>query len=233
MRVLAIGAHTDDVVLQAGGTLAKYAAGGHTITIIVLCPGVRKHDELSYEEAVAIRKQEAEASASLVGASLVWMGYEDFNLPRTFEKKLPLVDAIRQANPDVIFGHYPDDYSIDHRMAAELTDECYMMAFQKGIETDVPPCVPTAMIYHMDTVGGLGFVPDTYVDITEHFETKRRMMELHASEVRPWAGHPVFDTLEWMEVTARYRGIQRAVRYAEAFAWSRRWASVEEDRRLP
>ncbi len=233
MRVLVIGAHTDDAILQAGGTLAKYAEAGHSITIIVLSPGVKKDDELPYEEAASIRRREAEASAAVIGATLIWMGCEEFNLPRTYEEKLPLVDAIRRANPDVILGHYPDDYSIDHRVAAELTDECYMMAFQKGIKTDAPPCAPTAMIYHMDTVGGVGFIPDTYVDITEHYDIKRRMMELHESEVKPYLGHPVFDTLEWMEVHARYRGIQRAVRYAEAFCWSRRWASVEEKRLLP
>ena len=233
MNILAIGAHPDDIVLQCGGTLAKYAAAGHAITTGIMCPGVSRRDPQSVEEVIMERRQEVANSAGLIGASAVWLGYRDFELPYDFESKLTLVEEIRRANPDVIFVHHPADYSIDHRRASELVDECHMMAFQPGIKTDSPAIEPGAMVYHMDTVGGLGFVPDVYVDITDYLDIKCSMIECHESEVRLYEGHPVVDTVEWIQVNARYRGIQAGVRYAEAFSWPRRWASLETKHLLP
>ena len=233
VNILAIGAHPDDIVLQCGGTMAKYAAAGHAITMVVMCPGVSKRDPPSLEETIRERQREVSASAAMIGATAVWMTYRDFDLPYDYESKLPLVEQIRKTRPEVIFGHHPSDYSSDHRRASELLDECYMMAFQSGIKTESPAIQPRAMIYHMDTVGGLGFVPDAYVDITDFIQMKCRMIECHESEVRPYAGNPVVDTVEWIEVNARYRGIQAGVRYAEAFCWPRRWASLETRHLLP
>ena len=36
MRILALGAHPDDIEAGCGGTLIKYARGGHRIFLMVL-----------------------------------------------------------------------------------------------------------------------------------------------------------------------------------------------------
>jgi len=88
-------------------------------------------------------------------------------------------------------------------------------------------------ICYMDTVSGLSFDPDEFVDISPVFELKRKMLECLETDVAPYRGHPVLDTMEWVEITARFRGIQSGVRYAEAFARSPYWGSSLPTRLLP
>jgi hypothetical protein len=109
------------------------------------------------------------------------------------------------------------------------------MARQVTIETESPPLSPEdpPEVIFMDTIGGLGFEPEEFVDISEHFHTKRRMIECYESEIAEWQDHPVFSWLEWLEVNSRYRGIQSGVRYAEAFRRANKWGVRSTKRLLP
>ena len=83
MRVLAVGAHPDDLELLCGGTLAKYAQLGHHVTMAVATNGEVGSMTLTKEEIAAVRKAEAAAAAAVIGADFVWMGYPDeFLFPR-------------------------------------------------------------------------------------------------------------------------------------------------------
>src|SRR5690625_1599587 len=103
MHILAIGAHPDDVELQCGGTLAKYAQRGDHVTIAIATNGNVGSPTLSKDEIAAVRKAEAKRSAEVIGADLIWMDFPDewlFNDPTT---RLRFIDAIREARADVIF----------------------------------------------------------------------------------------------------------------------------------
>ena len=76
MNILAIGAHPDDLEEFCGGTLALYARGGHQVTMCVVTDG-QGNPLGNPEEIAAIRKVEAQASADLIGAELVWMAIPD------------------------------------------------------------------------------------------------------------------------------------------------------------
>jgi LmbE family N-acetylglucosaminyl deacetylase len=77
MKILAIGAHPDDVEIFCGGTIAKYAAKGHEIVMVSVTNGEIGSKELSCEEIIKIRRKEGEAAAKVIGAEYVWMGYRD------------------------------------------------------------------------------------------------------------------------------------------------------------
>ena len=64
MRVLAFGAHPDDMELLCAGTLAKYAQRGDHVTMAVVTDGTKGSETLSAEEISAIRHREAEESAA-------------------------------------------------------------------------------------------------------------------------------------------------------------------------
>src|SRR5687767_13739828 len=65
-RVLAFGAHPDDVEVGAGGLIARLAAEGAQVTIATV----------SIPNRTAQRRAEAEASAKILGAKLVVL-YEE------------------------------------------------------------------------------------------------------------------------------------------------------------
>ena len=233
MNILAFGAHPDDIVLLCGGTLAKYASAGHKIFMAVVCRGDAVTTTLPPEEFGRLREEELRRSAAIINATVFPLGFPDFAIPSDYRVKLQIVEIIRRVTPEVIFTHDEEDYTMDHRRTAELLDDCFIMSRATGVKTESPSCSRHLMIYHMDTVGGGSFVPDVFVDITDFYHIKRKMMECHETEVLPYQGDPVVDTLEWMEVTARYRGIQAGVRYAEAFRWPRRWSRMEIQHLLP
>ena len=68
MRIMAFGAHPDDIEIFCSGTLAKYAAQGHAIGMAVMTRGDVGSPTLSREEIGAIREREARTSAAIINA---------------------------------------------------------------------------------------------------------------------------------------------------------------------
>src|SRR5215813_5007279 len=62
MKVVCVGGHPDDPESICGGTLAKFAAAGHDVTIIYLTTGEAGIEGKSHDEAAAIRRKEAIAA---------------------------------------------------------------------------------------------------------------------------------------------------------------------------
>jgi LmbE family N-acetylglucosaminyl deacetylase len=69
----------------------------------------------------------------------------------------------------------------------------------------------------MDTIGAIDFKPTHYVDITDAIALKREALSKHESQLKWMKERWNTDLLEMMESTARSRGIQSGVKYAEAF----------------
>ena len=75
MRILAIGAHPDDIEAGCGGTLIKYAQKGHRIFLMVMTAGDKGGSG-------DVRKREQEQSAKQLRAERIfWGGYEDTAVP--------------------------------------------------------------------------------------------------------------------------------------------------------
>lgn len=234
MKVLAIGAHPDDVDLLCGGTLALYAKQGHDVFIAVATNGDVGSDDprLQRQEIAEIRRREAAASAELIGAKLLWLGFRDeflFDEPTT---RGAFIDAIREAAPDVMFMHSLDDYHPDHRVAGRIARDSRIPTSVARIGSTFPACgIPTVFI--MDTYNGRNFEPQVYVDITDVIETKARMLEKHDSQngwMRKTYGN---DLAEGMRVQARFRGLQAGTSFAEGFQLLSDWPYTGDWSLLP
>jgi len=233
VTVLAFSAHLDDAVLLCGGTLAKYARSGHQVSIVYMCRGKAFRGDEPEEDFLRTREGEIRASASLIGAPVYILGFDEFQIPDSLAAKLRIVEVIRQVQPQVVFAHSPTDRAEDHHQTARLAEVCLAMAWEPMFVTDSPPCRSAMAVYHMDSIAGWQFQPEEFVDIGDTIALKRKMLECHQTRVTPFRGHPVWDVLDWLEVTARYRGVQCGVRYAEAFARGQHWGSVVPSRLLP
>src|SRR5689334_11847260 len=67
-KVMCIGAHPDDPESGCAGTLTRYAAMGHRVTIIYLTRGERGIAGTGLDEAAKIRSKECEAACAMIGA---------------------------------------------------------------------------------------------------------------------------------------------------------------------
>ena len=217
MRVLAVGAHPDDLEILCGGTLAKYAKQGHHVTMAVATNGEVGSMTLPNEEIAAVRKAEAAASAAVIGADFVWMGYKDEFLFSSEETRLDFLNLMRRARPDVVLAHAPSDYHPDHRTAGQMCWDVRVMTTVPNIKTAYPVCATIPEVFYMDTVAGINFQPEQYVDITEYFDLKRQMLACHRSQGGWLEAQYQMTYLEFMEQISRFRGLQCGVRYAECF----------------
>lgn len=233
MNVLAIGAHPDDVEIFCGGTMARLAAEGHTTFICPLTDGSGGATNVPPEEMARIRKKEAAAAAAVLGATPLWVGVPDGTLIDNEENRLKVIDVIRQARPDVIIGHTPDDYHPDHIGAAQLVFAAGFLASIPNIRTshDNWPAVPT--LYRMDTLGGLEFRPDQFVDITAFMEQKTESIRAHASQLTWLMEHDNIDVIEETTAVNRYRGLQCQTKYAEGFSAVLTYGRFGPARKLP
>jgi len=222
VRILAISAHPDDVELLCAGTLAHYATQGAEVTVAVLTNGELGSRTLSRAETARVRQAEAERAARVLGANLLWLGQQDGFLFDNSETRLLVIDALRQAQPDVVFAHHPDDYHPDHRAAGQLTNAARLLSREPALETRYSPTRRVPALFFMDTFMTEGSArPDLWVDVTVTMPCKEAMLAEHISQNDARRARTGSDFLALMRTQASLRGGQVDVRYAEAFRVAR------------
>lgn len=190
-RVLAIGAHPDDIELGCGGTLIAHRARGDQVTMLVMSKGERGPDALS-------RVAEQEEASRILGASLHWGDFDDAAIPDSREAVDLIQDVMRCVRPDVVYTHTPNDSHQDHRAVASATLAA-TRRFCRLLQYEAP--------------SSLAFDPTIFVDIRDAIEGKLDALRAHTSQV---LRNGLVD-LEAIEAQARYRGFQARLRLAEAF----------------
>ena len=234
MRILAIVAHPDDAELLCAGTLALCAQRGDEIFIAIATNGnVGTGDKsITREEIARIRHQEAKNSCAVIGATLIWMDFDDEWLFNNEESRRRFIDAIREARPDVMLIHDLNDYHPDHRIAGEIARDSRIPASVPLVKTQFKECaIPT--VFLMDTLLGTNFEPEFYIDITDVIDVKEKMVLAHDSQAA-WLKH-IYGTeiTENMYVQSRMRGAQAATKYGEGFKLLHDWPYTGDRKLLP
>jgi LmbE family N-acetylglucosaminyl deacetylase len=85
----------------------------------------------------------------------------------------------------------------------------------------------------MDTIAGINFTPDEYVDITETIDVKIEMMMKMESQLGWLKEMHDCDSAEFIRTVARFRGFQANVGYAEAFKQQKMYPQGLTKRILP
>jgi LmbE family N-acetylglucosaminyl deacetylase len=218
MRVLAVGAHPDDVEILCAGTLAHYARQHAAITIAVLTNGDLGAGGPARAATARVRQAEAHAAAQVLGAELVWVGLPDGFLFDTRENRLLVIDVFRRARPDLVFAHHPGDYHPDHRAAGQLVSAARLLAREPALRTGHRPTDRVAPLLLMDTFLAEGAPPpDLWIDVGDTMADKDAMVAAHTSQNTARRGRTGTDFTASMRAQARRRGREIGVAFAEAF----------------
>jgi LmbE family N-acetylglucosaminyl deacetylase len=194
MRVLAIGAHPDDIEIGMGGTVARHAhLGDRVVMAVTTIPNNRE-----------VRRAEAERAADVLGADLMLLdiGLDEVNHSRTLVKRFD--ELLETIDPDVIYTHWNMDSHQDHNAIALATisaareNRCALMMYEQTIPGGVVPWA---------------FRGQSYVDITPYMPMKMESIAMHKSQVR--ANGDLW--IQGVKGRAMYRGYQINVEFAEAF----------------
>ena len=233
MRVLAVGAHPDDLEILCAGTLARFVREGHSVVMAHACRGDKGHGQIAYAALSGIRDREAQEAAAVVGADPLALAFLDCELYADNVSVRPFVDLIRRTRPDLIITHHPDDYHSDHRAVSRLVVDASFSAGLAYYVTDLPAVEVTPSIYFMDTLAGIDFAPQEYVDITGTIDVKLAAMRSHESQVAWLREHHATDIEDFIRTVAHFRGLQCGVQYAEGFQRLRAWGRLGTSRELP
>ena len=202
-RVLAVGAHPDDVELGCGATLLAHAAAGDAVTVLVMTGGENGPVSAgAADEQTRLRRREQEAAARVLGARLLWGGLTDCQVAADAAAVAVVERAIAAVAADVVYVHAPEDSHQDHRAVAAVT---------------VSAARRLSRVVHYQSPSSLGFAPSVFVDVTGFLSGKLAALREHASQV---AGSAMVEP-DAVVAAARYWGSQARVGYAEAFAPTR------------
>ena len=206
MTVVVVAAHPDDVELLCAGTLARLSQAGTVVNLAHLTYGDKGGRE-DPQELARTREREAQAAAALIGARVDGRICGDLELYATDEFGEQVADLLTPAlDVTAILTHHPGDYHPDHRITSELV-------LQEASGRSL-----LSKVWFMDSVGGAHFIPTHLVDITSTIEVKKRMLRCHESQMA-WMSAARHADMEYMvDCTARWRGLQVGVEYAEGFA---------------
>lgn len=225
-KVLAIGAHPDDIEQFCGGTLLLLKQKGFQIKILVLTDGACGSQTLSDQEIKQIRKKEMEEGARLLGAEVECLGIRDGCVAYDLETVKRIVKVMREFAPSIIFTHPITDYMADHAHTGQLVlwaaPESTHHNFMVDSTASPVPAYPA--VFHTDPQGLIGtdgqiVRASTIVDITEVIDAKMKAFAAHESQMDFMKERGKND-LDSVEMTRRWnatRGQQVRVMYAEGF----------------
>ena len=234
MRVLAVGAHPDDLEILCGGTLARFAREGHDVVMCHATTGDKGSFVHSSEEVSRIRVTEARRAAEICGAEHATLSFADGEVNAAdAAQQRAVVELVRDVRPDVILTHSPGDYHSDHNEISKLVFDCSFHATLPLYVTGKPHHDKVVPIFFIETVAGIGFSPTEYVDISGVIDVKTAMLEAHESQLTWLRDHDGVDIVEQLQVWSRFRGIQCAVAYAEGFVPCSAWLRGAPHRLLP
>lgn len=210
-RLVVIAPHPDDETLGAGGSIARLAAEGVEVSILVVSGHL---PPLYPREAFETTRREAEAAFKSMGVS----HYEFMEVPATLVHAMPVAELngrisrfVRDAGPDWVMLPFPDRH-IDHRWIFDASVVACRPVHAKAPTTVL--AYETLSETHWN-VGGIEptFNPDFFIDITDHMDRKIEALNCYASQIHEAPSR----SLEATRALAKFRGSQNGCGYAEAF----------------
>jgi N-acetylglucosamine malate deacetylase 1 len=192
-RVLAFGAHPDDLEVGAGGLLARLSDEGADVTMAVV--SIPNQNEQ--------RRKEAHAGASIVDAEVFIL----FDEKPCRVEDIPMHELVRRfdqivgdVRPDLVITHSAFDLHWDHGLVNRAT----VSALRRT------PCDLLAFLSSPEMNAQARAVGQCFADITKTIDTKISAISAHASQVAKL-------DLESSRDLARAMGRISGYEYAEAY----------------
>lgn len=195
MRILAIGAHPDDIEEGCSGYLIKKLAMGSEVGHLLITDGSMRGDKTMR------LKEQTDALKLLKPSSSFELGIQDCYTDGIIQELIIKIESVVEKwKPDMILTHFPYDTHHDHRIISQASLEAGRY-------------IPTILFY--ESASTRNFDPTHYCDITDVIDKKIKIMKCFKSQ------QDVIGISDGKAVItlAEYRGYQSKLRfkYAEAF----------------
>ena len=201
MNILVIGAHFDDIEIGCGGTIARMIKDQHKVWGYVASSSSYRSLDNKIQRSSEIAEKEGRDAAKLLGYELSFDQYETTKLKHNDNLINRLETMILDNNIDLVFTHWTNDLTEDHRAVAEAT----AIAARKG----------TSVLMYRSNFYKFNkpFSPSVYIDISPFINEKKAAILCHKSEVDKF-GESWLDSIL---ATNKVYGQESGHDYSEAF----------------
>lgn len=223
-NVLVVAAHPDDEVIGCGGTIARHAAQGDRVSVLIVAEGATSRAERRDPAAASAELGVLAHAARMANDAL---GVERLNLldfPDNRMDGIERLDVVKcieaeitRWQPQILYTHHAGDVNIDHRVlhdaviaASRPQPGCgveMLLFFEVASSTEWRPAA-----------SGIAFNADWYVGIADTWQAKCKALAAYAGEMREFP-HPRSTVA--LEHLARWRGASVGLPLAEAFMLGR------------
>ncbi len=194
MNILVVAAHPDDEVLGCGGTIARHAADGDTVSILILGEGITsRYDkpEQADQKLLDALHAKADAVGKFLGAKEVTLA----KFPDNRFDTVALLDIIKavereveRVKPAVVYTQHGGDLNIDH--------VCTFRSVLTATRAMAGSPVKKVLAYEVGSSSEWAFQqfapafhPSVFSDIGATLEKKISAMQMYESEARVFP-HP-------------------------------------------
>jgi N-acetylglucosamine malate deacetylase 1 len=214
--LLVFGPHPDDIEIGMAGAVAKHVASGHVVGLCDLTAG-----EMGSNGTVEERLAEADAARAVLGASWrVNLRLPDRAIGSSTDHARAVASLVRCARPRTVALPYWADRHPDHVRGSELVADAVFSAGLRRFDAEGEAWKPASVCYYFinDHV-----VPSFVVDVSEHYDAKRRALACHVTQFAPRAADAVATRLtssrfqQLVESRDAQFGAQVGVAFAEGF----------------
>jgi LmbE family N-acetylglucosaminyl deacetylase len=202
MKILAIGAHFDDVELGCGGALAAHAARGDEVYVFVATVSgfTNQYDQSVRSSEMA--RAEAEEAMKILGVKQMFCGdFKTLQVEFVDELNIQILRLVEQLDINQVYAHWIGDIHHDHQAVARAS---------------LHSCrhVPRLLMYRSNWYHStLDFRGNFYVDITDYWKTKEEAIRAHQSEMNRTGAK----WINFFQNEAKNAGQRIGVRYAEVY----------------
>lgn len=204
-KIIAIGAHPDDIEIGCGGTIRNYALQNAEIFFIVATLGEKcRVNGANYELLHEKRKVESINASKYLGAKdIFFLGLPDTNVEHSGITVDSIEKLVTKLNPNFIFTHTKEDCHQDHRNIALSTISACRRKQINILHYEAPSTAQS-------------FSPLIFSDITDAITQKIGAIGIFTSQ-----DDKVFVDQEAIKGLAKYRGYTSGSDYAEGFEVSK------------
>ncbi len=201
MRVLAIGAHFDDLELGCGGTLARHVDEGDEVIGLIVSSSEYSNLDGKVLRSGEIAEKEGEEASKIIGYKLYTGNVPTYMIEPQEEIHKKLLEIIESNKIDTIYTHWDGDVHHDHRNLAIAT-------------LHVSKHVNRVLMYSSNWYdSSVTFQVNYYVDISETWDRKEQAIRCYTSEMNRVGDSWI---LYFKNQSLNY-GFKNNVKYAEGF----------------
>ena len=202
MKILAIGAHFDDVELGCGGALARHVADGDEVYVYIATVSgfVNQNNESVRSNSSA--RAEGEEAMRVLGVKKMYCGnFRTLKVEFVDELNIEILKLVEDLGIEQVYTHWDGDIHHDHQAVARAS---------------LHSCrhVPRMLMYRSNWYHSTtNFRGNFYVDITKYWEIKVKTIKSHVTEMNR-TNHK---WIAFFKNEAENAGQRIGVTYAEVF----------------